>query len=242
MIEFSHVSKEFEGKNVVQDLSFTIQDGEFFVIVGPSGSGKTTLLKMMNGLEKPTQGSITVNGKDVAQCNLRELRLGLGYVFQTGSLFPHLTVAENIGVIASMKKWDAEKIKQETHKLLDQVGLDHTVYADRMPSELSGGQAQRVGIVRALLTKPEVVIMDEPFSALDPMSRTQLQDLVKQLHDAFHTTFIFVTHNMHEAVRLADRLCVLHEGSIEQLGTVEDVTNHPATDFVKNLFENQENQ
>ncbi len=239
MIKFSHVSKDFDGKTVLKDADFTIEDNELFVLVGPSGSGKTTMLRMMNALELPSSGTVTVNDMDVEKTNLRKLRLNIGYVLQTGSLFPNLTVAQNIGVIAHMKKWDNKVIMQKTNELLDRVGLPHEEYAKRMPADLSGGEAQRVGILRALVTQPKVILMDEPFSALDPISRAQLQDLVKELQQEFHNTIVFVTHDMHEALTLADRLCVVHNGDIEQIGTPEDIVNRPATQFVQDLFKQE---
>ncbi|TCD54855.1 ABC transporter ATP-binding protein [Alloscardovia theropitheci] len=240
MINFSHVSKEFDGKTVLKDANFTVHDGELFVLVGPSGSGKTTMLKMMNGLEIPTSGIVEVNGMNVSETNLRQLRLNVGYVLQTGSLFPNLTVGQNVALIAKMKKWDDKRIIADTDELLDRVGLPHKEYAYRMPSELSGGEAQRVGILRALLTRPQVILMDEPFSALDPLSRTQLQDLVIDLHNEFNITIVFVTHDMREAIKLADRLCIVHNGNIDQIGTPDEVVNHSATSFVHELFENEE--
>lgn len=239
MIKFSHVSKDFDGKTVLKDADFTIEDNELFVLVGPSGSGKTTMLRMMNALELPSSGTVTVNDMDVEKTNLRKLRLNIGYVLQTGSLFPNITVAQNIGVIAHMKKWDNKVIMQKTNELLDRVGLPHEEYAKRMPADLSGGEAQRVGILRALVTQPKVILMDEPFSALDPISRAQLQDLVKELQQEFHNTIVFVTHDMHEALTLADRLCVVHNGDIEQIGTPEDIVNRPATQFVQDLFKQE---
>ena len=239
MIKFSHVSKDFDGKTVLKDADFTIEDNELFVLVGPSGSGKTTMLRMMNALELPSSGTVTVNDMDVEKTNLRKLRLNIGYVLQTGSLFPNLTVAQNIGVIAHMKKWDNKVIMQKTNELLDRVGLPHDEYAKRIPADLSGGEAQRVGILRALVTQPKVILMDEPFSALDPISRAQLQDLVKELQQEFHNTIVFVTHDMHEALTLADRLCVVHNGDIEQIGTPEDIVNRPATQFVQDLFKQE---
>ncbi|MFC0266166.1 ATP-binding cassette domain-containing protein [Alloscardovia macacae] len=239
MIEFQNVGKSYDGKNVLSGANFTIEDGEFFVLVGPSGSGKTTMLRMINGLEAPTDGDVRINGRRVADTDLRELRLNTGYVLQTGSLFPNLTVLQNIALIAKMKKWDESRIEEQARELLDRVGLPYDQYAQRMPADLSGGEAQRVGILRALITRPDVILMDEPFSALDPLSRTQLQDLVKMLHEDFHVTVVFVTHDMSEALKLADRVCVVHNGVIEQIGTPDEVKNHAATGFVSELFEGE---
>ncbi|MFD0704895.1 ATP-binding cassette domain-containing protein [Alloscardovia venturai] len=239
MIEFRNVVKDFGDHRVLNSANFTIRDGEFFVLVGPSGSGKTTMLKMINALETATQGDVLVNGKRVTDYNLRDLRFDVGYVLQAGSLFPNLTVAENIAVIAKMKKWRPERIKQQTEILLDKVGLSPQEFMNRMPQDLSGGQAQRIGILRALITRPDIILMDEPFSALDPMSRVQLQELVVDLHKEFKTTVVFVTHDMTEAVKIADRVCIVHDGNIEQIGTPHDVTHHAATDFVAKLFDGQ---
>lgn len=236
MIEFRHVSKIYQDKQVVKDQNFTIAQGEFFVLVGSSGSGKTTTLKMINRLIEPDEGDIYLDGKRLIDYNLRELRLQTGYVLQQIALFPNLTVAENIALIPEMKKWKKEDITGKTRELLNLVGLPADTYLERMPSELSGGEQQRIGILRAIIANPKVLLLDEPFSALDPISREQLQDLVKQIQQDFGMTMIFVTHDMAEAEKLADRICIMDHGQILQLDTPQELRKHPATDFVASFF------
>lgn len=186
VIQFNHVSKAYEdGTKVVDSLHLEIKKGEFFVLIGPSGCGKTTTMKMINRLIETTEGSILIDGKDIQEYNINELRWNIGYVLQQIALFPHMTIAENIAVVPEMRKWSKEKIKTRVDELLHMVGLEPDVYRDRMPDELSGGQKQRVGVVRALAANPKIVLMDEPFSALDPLSREQLQQDIVQLQKKF---------------------------------------------------------
>lgn len=236
MIELKNVSKIYQSQKALDNVSLVIQDGEFFVLVGKSGSGKTTTLKMLNRLIEPTSGSILADGIDIQTRNLRELRLETGYVLQQGALFPNLTVLENITLIPEMKKWDKARRVSEAKRLLEQVGLDPVTYADKLPNQLSGGEKQRVGILRAMITQPKVLLMDEPFSALDPISRTQLQALTKQLHDDYQMTIVFVTHDMQEAVALGDRICVMKDGRVLQIDTPQMILEHPATQEVAALF------
>ncbi|MER0122365.1 ABC transporter ATP-binding protein [Streptococcus sp. ZJ93] len=237
MIEFRQVSKQFKGKYVLKDQAFTIFDGEFFVLVGASGSGKTTTLKMLNRLIEPDQGDIYLDGKRLKDYELRELRLSTGYVLQQIALFPNLSVAENIALIPEMKKWSKKEIDTRTRELLDLVGLPHAQYLHRMPSELSGGEQQRIGILRAIIARPKVLLLDEPFSALDPISREQLQELVKKIQEEFQMTMIFVTHDMTEAIKLGDRIAIMDRGSILQLDTPERIKAAPATQFVADFFQ-----
>ena len=199
MIEYKHVALRYGEKSVLEDVNLKIKDGEFMVLVGPSGSGKTTMLKMINRLLEPTDGNIYMDDKRIKDYNQRDLRLSTGYVLQQIALFPNLTVAENIAIIPEMKGWNKDKIKQNTAELLEMVGLPAKEYADRFPSMLSGGEQQRVGIVRAIIGEPRILLMDEPFSALDAISRKQLQVLTKKLHNEFGVTIIFVTHDTDEA-------------------------------------------
>ena len=229
MIEYKHVALRYGEKSVLEDVNLKIKDGEFMVLVGPSGSGKTTMLKMINRLLEPTDGNI----KDY---NQRDLRLSTGYVLQQIALFPNLTVAENIAIIPEMKGWSKDKIKQNTAELLEMVGLPAKEYAGRLPSMLSGGEQQRVGIVRAIIGEPRILLMDEPFSALDAISRKQLQVLTKKLHNEFGVTIIFVTHDTDEALLLADRIAVLQNGQICQIDKPNAILENPANDFVANLF------
>lgn len=236
MILFDQVTKIFKNKRVLDGQSFQIGDGEFFVLVGPSGSGKTTILKMINRLFDLTDGNIFIDGVQQNQLDLRELRLSMGYVLQQIALFPNLTVAENIALIPKMKGWSKEKIQARTRELLDKVGLTADDYWGRYPRDLSGGEQQRVGIVRAIIAEPKYLLMDEPFSALDPITRQQLQLLTKQLHDELNMTIVFVTHDVREAMELADRIAVLNQGKIVQLASPKEIAEHPADAFVKEMF------
>ena len=195
MIRFEAVSKEFDGARALDNLTFEIEAGEFFILVGKSGSGKTTTLKMINRLIEPSQGKIYRNNQAIKDLDLRSLRLDTGYVLQQGALFPNLTVEENIELIPEMKKWPKIKRQQAAQDLMTKVGLAPEKYKDRYPSQLSGGEQQRVGILRAIISQPQLLLMDEPFSALDPVSKTQLQDLIKQLHQELGLTIVFVTHD-----------------------------------------------
>lgn len=240
MIRYQGVSMSYDGKEkVLDDLNFEIKEGEFFVLVGPSGSGKTTTLKLINRLIEQTEGDIFFQGKNIKDYPLREMRLEMGYVLQEIALFPNLTVAENIGLIPEMKKINKKEIAKRVDSLLKQVDLDPKVYKNRLPEDLSGGEKQRIGILRAIAANPKVLLMDEPFSALDPISRTQLQDLVKDLHSDFKITTVFVTHDMREAIKLADRICLMKDGKIIQIGSPEDLVNNPANDFVASFFKEE---
>ena len=236
IIEFQNVSKAFANKKILDHANFTIKDQEFFVLVGPSGSGKTTTLKMINQLVTHSEGKILINNEEISTANLRKLRLSVGYVLQQIALFPNLTVSENIALIPEMKGWDKAKIADRTNELLDLVGLNPKDYAQRQPSELSGGEQQRVGILRAIAANPKIVLMDEPFSALDPISRRQLQIFIKDLQKKMNLTVVFVTHDLDEALYLADRVAVMNDGLIQQIAEPADIYQHPANDFVKTFF------
>lgn len=236
-IQFKHVQKSFGDNLVIPDLSFTVQEGEFVTILGSSGSGKTTLLKMVNGLLKPSAGEILIGGKKLADQDLVNLRRHIGYVVQQIGLFPHMTIAQNIGVVPKMLKWPHEKIVSRVTELLQLAQLDPDSFADRYPSQLSGGQQQRVGVARALATNPPYVLFDEPFGALDALTRLELQREIKRIHDSLaNKTFLFVTHDINEALFLGQRVMVMHDGQIEQFATPEEVVTHPATAFVKELL------
>ncbi|GLV65579.1 glycine/betaine ABC transporter ATP-binding protein [Bacillus mycoides] len=240
MIQFNHVSKSYEdGTKAVDSLHLEIKKGEFFVLIGPSGCGKTTTMKMINRLIETTEGSILIDGKDIQQYNINELRWNIGYVLQQIALFPHMTIAENIAVVPEMRKWTKKEIKARVDDLLQMVGLDPDVYRDRMPDELSGGQKQRVGVVRALAANPKIVLMDEPFSALDPLSREQLQKDIVQLQKKIQKTIVFVTHDMQEALSLGDRICVMKEGKVVQLDTPEGIIHNPKNEFVEEFIGNR---
>ena len=236
MIEFRNVCKQFDDTAVINNESFTINTGEFFVLVGPSGGGKTTTLKMINRLVEPTSGSILIDGEDITSLPLRDLRLETGYVLQQIALFPNMTVGQNIGLIPEMKGWSKADRAEKARSLLKSVDLDPETYYGRYPDELSGGEQQRIGILRALIASPKVILMDEPFSALDPITRVQLQDLTLDLHDDLGTTIVFVTHDINEAQYLADRICVINDGRVTQTGTPGEIRENPADDFVRDLF------
>lgn len=240
MIRYDRVSMAYpDSGKVLDDLNFEIKDGEFFVIVGPSGSGKTTTLKLINRLIEQTEGDIYFKGKRIKDYDLRDLRLRMGYVLQEIALFPNLTVAENIALIPEMKKVDKKTIKATTNRLLNQVGLAPETYLKRLPKDLSGGEKQRIGILRALAGNPAVLLMDEPFSALDPISKGQLQDLVKKLHEDYKITTVFVTHDMDEALKLADRICVMKAGRVVQIAEPEAILNNPENAFVRKFFKQE---
>ncbi|MED1865099.1 ABC transporter ATP-binding protein [Fictibacillus nanhaiensis] len=236
MITFDNVSKEYrDGTSAVRDLNLTIHPGEFFVVIGPSGCGKTTMLKMINRLISLTKGTISIDNKRISDYNIDELRWNIGYVLQQIALFPHMTILENISIVPELKGWDTGRIRKRVDELLDMVGLDPETYRNRKPSELSGGQQQRVGVVRALAADPNIILMDEPFSALDPISREKLQEDLFNLQRNIKKTIVFVTHDMKEALKLGDRICVMNEGSIVQVGTPEELLENPADDFVRNF-------
>ena len=236
MIEYKHVALRYTDKDILKDVNLRIENGEFMVLVGPSGSGKTTMIKMINRLLEPTDGNIYMDGKRIKDYDERELRLSTGYVLQAIALFPNLTVAENIALIPEMKGWGKERVASKTVEFLEKVGLPASDYADRKPHELSGGEQQRIGIVRAIIAEPKILLMDEPFSALDAISRKQLQTLTKDLHNEFGMTTIFVTHDTDEALKLGDRIAVLQEGEIVQVADSETILAKPVNDFVADLF------
>ena len=234
MIQFEKVSKKYRGmqEDVVKDISFTIPSGEIVVLIGPSGCGKTTCLKMINRLIRLTSGKILIDGKDIMEQDPIKLRRNMGYVIQQTGLFPHMTVKENIEVIPRLEKKDQHEIDERTEKLMKMVGLDVDQFLDRYPTQLSGGQLQRVGVARAFATDPDIILMDEPFSALDPITRSQLQDELLFLQSKLKKTIVFVTHDMDEAVKIADRICIINGGRIVQYDTPEEIMKHPANEYV----------
>lgn len=237
MIRFENVSKQFkDGTAAVKSLNLTINKGEFFVLIGPSGSGKTTTLKMINRLINISDGTIFINGKKISEYDIHELRWNIGYVLQQIALFPHMSIEENIAVVPEMKKWNKEKIGKRVDELLEMVGLEPQTFKRRKPSELSGGQQQRIGVVRALAADPEIILMDEPFSALDPISREKLQDDIVKLQKTIKKTIVFVTHDMQEALKLGDRICIMKDGEIVQVGTPNELISQPKNDFVKEFI------
>lgn len=239
MITFDNVSKKYrDGTAAVNSLNLEIKEGEFFVVIGPSGCGKTTMLKMINRLIKLTEGTILIGGKRISDYDIHELRWNIGYVLQQIALFPHMSIQENISVVPELRGWSKQKIHQRVDELLEMVGLDPKTYRNRKPKELSGGQQQRIGVVRALAADPEIILMDEPFSALDPISREKLQEDLSELQRSIKKTIVFVTHDMKEALKLGDRICVMRDGEIVQVGTPEDLLYRPADEFVRNFVGN----
>lgn len=238
MISLSHVCKSFDGgkRFAVDDVSLAVADGETLVLLGSSGCGKTTTLKMINRLIEPTSGRIEVGGQDVLQRDPVQLRRSIGYVFQGVGLFPHMTIAGNIELGLRLSGWNAAARRQRTAEMLELVGLCPTEFARRLPEELSGGQQQRVGVARALAPDPKYLLMDEPFGAVDAVTRDDLQQELLTLKDKLQKTIVFVTHDIFEALTLGDRIAVLHQGRLEQVGTPGEVLAHPATPFVRDLF------
>lgn len=234
-IKFEHVNKTFAKKVVVNDLNLDIQQGELFVLVGNSGSGKTTSIKMINRLADPSAGQIFVNERPTTDYNVQKLRWKIGYVLQQIALFPNMTVAKNITLIPEIQGAKAD-LTEIAANLLEKVGLNPQEYAHRYPHELSGGEQQRIGILRAIASKPPIVLMDEPFSALDPLSRANLQELVINLHKQLHNTILFVTHDMNEALHLADRIGVMKDGKLLQVDQPQEILRHPANNFVRDFF------
>lgn len=238
MMSLKHVSKSFDGERhfAINDVSLDIRDGETLVLLGSSGCGKTTLLKLINRLLDLTSGTIEVDGKDIARQDPIALRRSIGYVFQEIGLFPHMTVEENVAVVPRLIGWPSQKRRERAHELLRIVGLDPDTYAGRFPEELSGGQQQRVGVARALAADPAYLLMDEPFGALDALTRDTLQHELLTLKQRLNKTIVFVTHDIFEALTLGDRIAVLHGGHLQQIGTKEEILQNPATDFVRELF------
>lgn len=237
MIEIKNVSKKLGKRLILDDVSLQIEEGSFVVLIGPSGCGKTTTLKLINKLIEPTQGDIFINGIPISKQNTIKLRRNIGYVIQSVGLFPHMTIRENIELIPKLKNEKTEEeIEQKNIELMKMVGLNPNEYLDKYPSELSGGQQQRIGLVRAIATDADIILMDEPFSALDPITRTQLQEWLYSLQEDLKKTIIFVTHDMDEALKLADKICIMKDGKIQQYDTAENLLRNPANEFVQNFI------
>ena len=236
MIEYCTVGMRYGDHQILTDINLKIHAHELFVLVGPSGSGKTTLIRMVNRLTVPTSGQVKVAGQDVAASDLAKLRLSMGYVLQTASLFPNLTIADNVTIQLEQQGCSKAERKRKAQQLLAAVGLKEKDYLTRYPAALSGGQQQRVAIARALATNPQLILMDESFSALDPVLRRQMQDLLLSLHAKHGMTVLFVTHDMQEALRLGDRIGVINAGRLQQVGTPQEIIEHPANAFVRNFF------
>ena len=237
MIEFINVGMTYPCGNVgLKNINLTINESEITVFIGPSGSGKTTLLKMINRLEDNTTGEVKINGKNVKEYDIHKMRWDIGYALQQVALFPHMNVEENIAIVPELKKWKKEKINARIDELLNMVGLEPKKYRKRNPSELSGAEAQRVGIARALAADPKIILMDEPFSALDPITRASLQEDVKKLQKQINKTIVFVTHDIEEAFLLGDKICIIQDGELIQTGTKQEIISNPKNDFVKKFI------
>ena len=237
MIEFINVGMTYPCGNIgLKNINLTINESEVTVFIGPSGSGKTTLLKMINRLEDNTTGEVKINGKNVKEYDIHKMRWDIGYALQQVALFPHMNVEENIAIVPELKKWKKEKINARIDELLHMVGLEPEKYRKRKPSELSGGEAQRIGIARALAADPKIILMDEPFSALDPITRASLQEDVKKLQKQINKTIVFVTHDIEEAFLLGDKICIIQDGELIQSGTKQEIISNPKNDFVKKFI------
>jgi len=237
MIKLENVVKNFEKTEVIKNVSIEFEKGKFYCLIGESGCGKTTLMKLINKLIELSSGKILIDEKDINDYNPVLLRQKIGYVIQKVGLFPHMTIGENIEIVPSILKWDKTKVKERTLELLELMDLDETYYT-RYPEELSGGQQQRIGIARALAINPDIILMDEPFSALDPITRENLQDELISLQEKLKKTIIFVTHDMDEALKLADKIAILKEGEILQFDTPENILNRPKNSFVEYFIGN----
>lgn len=237
MIELKSIEKVYEdGFQALKNINLAFEDGKINVLIGPSGCGKTTTMKLLNRLVDYTEGQILFDGDDIKQINPIELRRKVGFVIQNIGLFPHMTIYNNVATVPKLLKWDREKIHHRVNELLDMVNLDPDTYRGRYPSELSGGQKQRIGVIRALAAEPSTILMDEPFSALDPMSREQLQDELLRLQREINKTIIFVTHDMDEALKIADQIILMKDGHVVQQGAPKDIIENPVNEFVKEFI------
>jgi len=236
MIEFKNLTKRFPGGKIAVDaLNLTFNDGEFIAFIGTSGSGKTTSMRMINRMIEPSSGEILIDGKNIKEMNAVELRRQIGYVIQQIGLMPHMTIFENIVMVPKLLKWPVEKQRQIAEELIQKVDLPLD-FLERYPSELSGGQQQRIGVIRALAADQDIILMDEPFGALDPITRDSLQELLKQLQRELGKTVIFVTHDMDEALKLADRIVIMQDGKVVQFDTPDNILMEPANEFVENFI------
>ncbi len=236
MLKFENVTKVYKGGNkAVDNINLEINRGEFVAFIGPSGCGKTTTMKMVNRLIETTEGNIYVDGKNINEVDVVELRRSIGYVIQQIGLFPHMTIRENIALVSKLLKTPLDERNKRAEELIDLVSMDRS-YLDRYPGELSGGQQQRIGVLRALAADPPLILMDEPFGALDPITRDALQDEFKDLQQRLGKTIVFVTHDMDEAIKLADRIVILRDGEIVQVGTPDEILRTPANEFVEEFI------
>lgn len=243
-IEFNDVCKKFNnaGYNAVDSVRITIEEGEFITILGSSGCGKTTLLKMINRLYEPNDGKIMLFGEDIKAMDVVKLRRSIGYVIQQVGLFPHMTIAENIAIVPKLLKWSKEKTDARVEELLGLVGLNPNEFKERYPSQLSGGQQQRIGLARALAIDPKIMLLDEPFGAIDAINRMNLQDELLRIHGGLKKTFIFVTHDINEAFKMGTRVIIMNRGKICQFDTPRNIVKNPSDDFVLSLINSSRKQ
>lgn len=234
MIEFKNVTKVYGAQKAVDGLNLTINDGEFVCFIGTSGSGKTTSMRMINKMVKPTSGKITINNIDINDIDDIGLRRSIGYVIQQVGLMPHMTIYENIIMVPRLLKWDEDRMQKTAYDLMERADLSLDLL-DKYPSELSGGMQQRVGVIRALAADQNIILMDEPFGALDPITRDSLQRFIKRLQKEMNKTFVFVTHDMDEAINMADKIVIMDKGKVVQVGSPKDILMHPENDFVRHL-------
>jgi osmoprotectant transport system ATP-binding protein len=237
MIEFENVTKQYpDGTVAIDGISFEVESGTTTVLVGPSGCGKTTTMKLVNRLEDPTEGAVYYDGTDVQEQDEIELRRDIGYVIQEIGLFNHMTVRDNVGTVPDLRGWDDDRIDERVGELLELMDLPPETYRTQYPSELSGGQRQRVGIARALAAEPDVMLMDEPFGALDPITRENLQDEFLEIQEHINTTILFVTHDINEALKMGDKIAIYNVGEVVQYGTPEEILQSPETEFVEDFI------
>ncbi|MBI2082458.1 MAG: ABC transporter ATP-binding protein [Deltaproteobacteria bacterium] len=238
MISVRDLVKSYGGHGTVVDhLTFDLKEGECLVLVGKSGCGKSTLLKMMNGLIRPDEGEVQINGQQLDFSRIHQIRRGIGYVIQQGGLFPHLNVFENISLVAKIEGWEKFRKEDRVRQLLQMVNLDPEIYTSKYPRELSGGEQQRVGVARALMLDPPILLMDEPFGALDPITRRQIQrDFLGLQKKITRKTILFVTHDMQEACLMGNQIAIMDQGKFLQIGAPEEIRNNPQTDFIKDFF------
>lgn len=237
MIRLEKVNKVYDGGfHALKDINLTFEKGKINVLIGPSGCGKTTTMKLLNRLTDFTDGSITINGRNIRDFSPVELRRQMGYVIQNIGLFPHMNIYDNVAAVPKLLKWDRKRIHKRVIELLEMVNLDPKTYSRRYPSELSGGQQQRIGVIRALAAEPDTILMDEPFSALDPISREQLQDELVRLQEDIQKTIVFVTHDMDEAIKIADQIILMKDGRVVQQGSPEELMTNPADEFVEEFI------
>ena len=236
MIKLTHVSKSYDGHEAVKDISLHVKKGEFIILLGPSGCGKSTTLRLINKMIERTSGEIFVQDENIDSVKEETLRKNIGYVIQSIGLFPHMTVAMNIATVPLLKKWGKKRIEERTEEMLELVGLSPQMYLKKYPHELSGGEAQRIGVARALASDPEILLMDEPFGAVDPINRVRLQKEFKEIQKKLHKTVIFVTHDVEEALFLGDRICIMREGEIIQMDTPSEIVLNPKDEFIRDFF------